>query len=273
MSHRVGDQRIAGGSGDYLLAGGALLWVQTAAMTERPFLQAAPFVGQVAMTTHVGQADLVAALAAVTLLAASFLRVTSRRRTVLFGISGACFIVIAATRSWSSHAGASGHLLPAIVDWLHLHAVTAWAGPVLLSAFLVLRGSAPSAGDERIECASAIQSLSTIATCALLVVLATGTFSAWRALDGSPSLLLTSSYGRLLLVKIGVVAIAASLGARNRLVVLTPLLAALRSPHGPPPAHAIRTFRTTLLLEAAVFVAAFGLAAALATAAPPPELP
>lgn len=254
----------------YLLAAGMLLWVQAAVMTERPLVSAAPFIGQVASTTQVGHSGLTAAVAALTLLLASFL-LGMRRHVQLLVLAGGCFVVIAATRSWAGHAGASGHLVPAVIDWLHVLGVTAWAGVVFLAAFFVLRGTPPAGPGEQSECANAVQALSTIATWSLGLVVLTGFLSAWRVLGGSLSALLTSTYGELLLIKLCLVAIAAALGAHNRLLVLKPLLASLRSPLKPSSASALRVFNRVLIWESLMFVAALGLAAALGMA-PPPEL-
>lgn len=105
---------------------------------------------------------------------------------------------LAATWALAEHASTgiqTGIAMP--VDVLHLLAVAAWLGG--LSTLLVALYRAPS-----IE-SSAVRRFSSVAFGSVAVLAATGIYQSWRQL-GSWSALTGTSYGQLLLVKIGLVA-------------------------------------------------------------------
>jgi copper transport protein len=87
------------------------------------------------------------------------------------------------------------------VDILHLLAVATWLGG--LATLLVALFRAPA--DAQIETA-AVRRFSRVAFGSVLVLTVTGVYQSWRQL-GSWSALTDTSYGRLLLVKIGLVAV------------------------------------------------------------------
>ncbi|MCX5406068.1 copper resistance protein CopC [Streptomyces sp. NBC_00335] len=115
---------------------------------------------------------------------------------------------IAATWALSEHA--STGIQPALampVDILHLLAVATWLGG--LTALLVALHKVP--GIER----TAIRRFSTVAFTSVLVLAGTGTYQAWRQV-GSWSALTGTDYGRLLLVKIGLVAVVVAIAYTSR---------------------------------------------------------
>ncbi|MFC4464817.1 copper resistance CopC/CopD family protein [Streptomyces xiangluensis] len=106
---------------------------------------------------------------------------------------------LAGTWALAEHASTgiqTGIAMP--VDVLHLLAVATWLGG--LSALLVALYRAPS-----IE-SSAVRRFSGVAFGSVAVLAATGIYQSWRQL-GSWSALTGTSYGQLLLVKIGLVAV------------------------------------------------------------------
>ncbi|GFH38706.1 copper resistance CopC/CopD family protein [Streptomyces pacificus] len=106
---------------------------------------------------------------------------------------------IACTWALSEHASTGiqpGVAMP--VDVLHLLAVAAWLGG--LTALLVALHRAPSI--ER----AAVRRFSRVAFWSVVVLAATGLYQSWRQV-GSWSALAGTSYGRLLLVKVGLVAV------------------------------------------------------------------
>jgi hypothetical protein len=109
----------------------------------------------------------------------------------------------------TTHAAAS-HLawLMVGVQWAHLAAFAAWIGG--LGALLFAIGSRPS-----LEKAAAVRRFSQVAVVSLAVVGATGLV---RALDevAAWAALVTSLFGQLVLLKVGLLAALASLGAVNR---------------------------------------------------------
>ncbi|KOY58952.1 copper resistance CopC/CopD family protein [Streptomyces sp. XY332] len=120
---------------------------------------------------------------------------------LLFGLGIGGAVVaggIAATWSLSEHASTGvqpGIAMPA--DILHLLAVAAWLGG--LTALLVALHKVP--GIER----EAVQRFSRVAFVSVLVLTVTGIYQSWRQV-GSWSALTGTSYGQILLLKVGLVA-------------------------------------------------------------------
>ncbi|MGW7050142.1 copper resistance CopC/CopD family protein [Streptomyces sp. NPDC054887] len=124
------------------------------------------------------------------------------KKDLTFGLAlggGVLAAGIAATWALSEHA--STGLQPGVampVDVLHLMAAATWLGG--LTALLVALYRVP--GIER----EAVRKFSRVAFTSVAVVAATGAYQSWRQV-GSWSALTGTAYGRLLLVKIGLVAV------------------------------------------------------------------
>ncbi|MEU9299116.1 copper resistance protein CopC [Streptomyces sp. NPDC048269] len=115
---------------------------------------------------------------------------------------------IAATWSLSEHASTGiqpGIAMPA--DILHLLAVATWLGG--LAALLVSLYKIP--GIER----AAVRRFSKVAFVSVLVLVVTGVYQSWRQL-GSWSALTGTSYGRLLLLKVGLVTVLVGIAYMSR---------------------------------------------------------
>jgi len=128
---------------------------------------------------------------------------------VTFIVLGTAAAVAMLAAVWGSHAGGVSpyRYLDLTVQWLHVVAVGAWVGGL---AWLLL-GLRHTRRDER---AQAGRRFSTIATLGLAVVLATGVARAMAEV-GSPSNLLHTSFGLLLVVKLCLFCVLVALGARN----------------------------------------------------------
>lgn len=100
------------------------------------------------------------------------------------------------------------------VDWLHLVAGSVWLGG-LVGLGLTLPGLA----GRREAAAALVSRFSTAAAAVLAALVLSGAFLAWRIV-GSWDALLTDGYGQLLLVKIGVAALAVAIAAYNRFRLL-----------------------------------------------------
>ncbi|MGW8780130.1 copper resistance CopC/CopD family protein [Streptomyces sp. NPDC055796] len=130
---------------------------------------------------------------------------------LLFGLGIGGTVVaggIAATWALSEHASTGiqpGIAMPA--DILHLLAVAAWLGG--LTALLVALHKVP--GIER----EAVQRFSRVAFVSVLVLAVTGVYQSWRQI-GSWSALTGTSYGQLLLVKVGLVAVLVAIAYVSR---------------------------------------------------------
>jgi len=122
------------------------------------------------------------------------------------GVAGAVFAHVTAGHA----AAAPGPWRPAniAVQWTHVMSIGAWLGG--LAALLAALGATPGA-----EKAAAVRRFSTGAGILLVLVAATGTI---RAVDevGGWDRLLTTPYGRLVLLKAGLLLLLALLGALNR---------------------------------------------------------
>ncbi|MGD6753312.1 copper resistance protein CopC [Streptomyces sp. BH105] len=124
------------------------------------------------------------------------------RNDLTFGLSvggGVVAAGLAATWAMAEHASTglqAGLAMP--VDVLHLLAVAAWLGG--LTTLLVALYRVPT-----IE-GSAVRRFSRVAFCSVLVLVATGLYQSWRQV-GSWSALIGTTYGQLLMVKVGLVAV------------------------------------------------------------------
>ncbi|MDT0568016.1 copper resistance protein CopC [Streptomyces sp. DSM 3412] len=129
----------------------------------------------------------------------------SLQRDLTFGLAiGGGVVAAGLAASWAMAEHASTGIQTGIsmpLDVLHLLAVAAWLGG--LAALLVALFRAPV--DAQIE-RDAVRRFSRLAFGSVLVLTATGIYQSWRQV-GSWSALTGTSYGQLLLVKIGLVAV------------------------------------------------------------------
>ncbi|MER5759211.1 copper resistance protein CopC [Streptomyces sp. NPDC002082] len=130
---------------------------------------------------------------------------------LVFGLGiGGTVVAAGIAATWALSEHASTGIQPALampVDILHLLAVAVWLGG--LTALLVALHKVP--GIER----TAIRRFSTAAFTSVVVLACTGTYQAWRQV-GSWSALTGTDYGRLLLLKIGLVAVIVAIAYTSR---------------------------------------------------------
>ncbi|MEU5899861.1 MULTISPECIES: copper resistance protein CopC [Streptomyces] len=135
----------------------------------------------------------------------------AEKKDLTFGLAIGGTVValgIAATWAMAEHASTgiqAGIAMP--VDVLHLLAVAAWLGGLASLLVALFRTTAVEA--------SAVQRFSTVAFTSVVVLAATGTYQAWRQV-GSWSALTGTSYGQLLLVKIGLVVVLVGVASVSR---------------------------------------------------------
>jgi putative copper export protein len=130
--------------------------------------------------------------------------VRSQRRTRWWDALGVGSVLLV-TLTLTSHAAAEGKFLPVLADWLHLVAVSLWMGG-LLGFPLVLMGplrAMPAKQRRKLLC-RAVRRFSRMAILAVIVVVITG---AYAVLLHVPSMegLLSTAYGQVLMVKLGLV--------------------------------------------------------------------
>jgi putative copper resistance protein D len=180
-------------------------------------------------------------------------------------------------RAASGHAGASGEAWPLLVAGVHLFAMGLWSGCVFVAAL-----ESGVDGPSRTPTAAFVAArarrfgrLSSLATAALALVVATGALQAWRALEGSWSPLASSAWGHVLDTKLALVVLAVLLGGVNRFAGLPALAAAAPAgvPASPAQARALGRFVCILRVEAVVLLAALVAAATLANMEPPGAWP
>ncbi len=134
-----------------------------------------------------------------------------RRKDLTLGLSlGGVLVAAGLATTWAMAEHASTGLQPAVampVDVLHLLAVAVWLGG--LAALVVSLYWGPAV--ER----SAVVRFSRVAFGSVLVLVATGVYQSWRQV-GSWRALTDTSYGQLLLVKVGLVAVLVAVAAMSR---------------------------------------------------------
>ncbi len=197
------------------------------------------------------------------------------RREALLPAAVVVGLALLATITVTGHA-TSGDLvgLAVVTDLVHLSAVSVWLGGLALLLGAVL-WPADGVGDTRAEAIAT--RFSDVAFGAVMVIVASGVVQAWRQL-GSWDALVDTSYGRLLLVKVGFVALMLSAAAASRTWVrqrtrdrtaslaLSPGPGAVRvSPSGRAP---VSVLRRSVAAEVALAVAVLAVTAALVNAVP-----
>lgn len=152
------------------------------------------------------------------LLAAALASYASRRRSpgnwlVAFGVA----TVMMLTFSQQSHAAAEARLLPLAADWLHVTAASVWVGGLLGFPLLLLGPLRAMPAEERAEALGrTVRRFSTVASVAVAAIVLTGSYA---ALLDVPDLrdLVTTPYGRALIMKLGLVAFMFPIAAINLL--------------------------------------------------------
>ncbi|MEV7194890.1 copper resistance protein CopC [Streptomyces sp. NPDC093510] len=135
----------------------------------------------------------------------------AEKKDLTFGLAIGGTVVsigIAATWAMAEHASTgiqAGIAMP--VDVLHLLAAATWLGGLASLLVALFRTTAVDA--------SAVRRFSAVAFTSVVVLVATGTYQSWRQV-GSWSALTGTSYGQLLLVKIGLVVVLVGVASVSR---------------------------------------------------------
>ena len=119
------------------------LWILAALISELPLLESVGSIGTILLRTHAGRAWAVGTTALVALLLLMPPPRGRPRNGRVVALGAVCAVLFAASRSWASHAGATGELLAFAMDWVHLVSVSVWAGMVGISATVALRNPLP----------------------------------------------------------------------------------------------------------------------------------
>lgn len=156
-------------------------------------------------------------------------------------------------------------LLP--LDVVHVAAMSVWIGGLVMALFVLPSATRRLEAPERSRLLAAVLvRFSPIALACVVALLATGVTQALIEMGGiSP--LLTSAYGRSVLIKFVLLMALVGLGAINRQRVV-PALRRLAA-GGEAPGGAGRVLRRTLRAEVALVVVVLGVTSALVSYAPP----
>ena len=259
-----------------LLTSGGELWLRTAVMSGAGPAAALGAVPAVLTRTHFGVVWIARGVGLLLLLALS---VAAPRASV--APAALIALGIAVTVSLTGHAGDWGDLSPtAAIDLVHVVAGTAWTGGLFLLVLILLRAAAR--WPQRLL-ADLMRRFSRLAGCCLLAVLLSGGYNAWSQLPGLTAFWRTP-YGRVLAVKLLLVAGLIALGAINRYGMLPGLMGrraagpvgrafrlcrlALRRPSPSRPAAVAPRLSSYVAREAALAVLVFGCTAILVESTP-----
>ena len=161
--------------------------------------------------------------------------------------------------SWSGHAGSGSDAgLGIAVDAVHGFATATWFGGLVGLAFITAtlsRGLAPEVSTRVV--AAVVVRFSSLAVVSVATLVVTGLYRALAEV-GSPDALVSTSYGRILFVKLSVFLVLLSVGAVNRFLVHPRLERAAMglSPDDRGATELLRrSIKLELLLAAALLVA------------------
>lgn len=143
------------------------------------------------------------------------------RRGSLTGwsIASAVALALAAFPALTGHASGvdEGRGIALIADWLHVVAAGGWIGGLAVVVYVSRLGGVDEGG-----LADLVPPFSTVAMAAVAVLVLSGSYSSWLHIGGFGGLVSTS-YGRLLLAKLALVAVVLAIGARNNRVLTSTL--------------------------------------------------
>jgi copper transport protein len=181
-------------------------------------------------------------LALALLTAAAITAAAGSGRTWEWGVATATGGLLLMSLTGLSHAAATGRFLPFVADWTHAVAAAVWMGGLLGFVVTLFFGPVRDLPPDRQAKLRerSVRRFSAVATIAVAVLATTGLYAILLHVP-SPQALVDTPYGRALLVKLGLLALVLSIGARN-------LLLRGRGPFG-------RLLVVELLLALGLFVA------------------
>ena len=245
------------------------LWQTSATMGDVPLFESGPALWRIFSATHYGSVGLLAVGLLIVSAFAVFQMRGGQPSKMLIIICVAALTLYAICRVAVSHAYESGLISMAVlVEWLHLVLMSTWVGLVLTAGWIVL-GGLHTTKAAKIDTKMYLSSLSSWATFALVGILATGTYNAFRVLT-APHDLVATQYGWTLTAKLGLVVVAILLGGWNRF-------------YGFPKAYAqsektkngnssLIPAMLVLRIESVVLLGVLAIAAVLTASAPPASM-
>lgn len=202
------------------LSSGVLLASRTLEMSSAPASALTDLIPLVLHKTHFGDLWLVRLAALGALWLAWPLGRRRKWRGPVTGVMLLALAVVSFTRSATGHAGGHGDFSLAVwVDVLHVISVGAWVGTLFAMSLAVFPWLRQHDHLDRGAVADVFSRLSTLSGIALLIIVVTGIFNAYKGL-GQPSALWQSRYGLILIGKLILVGLMVCIGAHNRYVKL-----------------------------------------------------
>ena len=206
---------------------------------------------------------LLALTGAYLVLLCAWLGHVARRGHAVFGALGMGLAVgLASTWAVAGHAAAG--LQPALalpVDVVHLLAMGLWLGG-LVTLVVIVRHPSVAASTP-----TAVYRFSSIAAGSVVILIGTGSYQSWRQL-GSWAAFVSTDYGRLLLAKLGVVALLLGVAALSRSWVTRHRRASVGAGAAPRSSPVVSTLRRSVLGEAALGALVLSVTALLVNAEP-----
>jgi copper resistance protein D len=179
---------------------------------------------------------------------------------------------IVATSAWTGHgaatAGAPG-LLHRVGDVLHMWAAGAWIGALVPLAVLVVDAHRSRSPGDAAAASYGLDRFSALGTAVIATLVITGIINSWFLVGASHWLVPhQTSYGTMLLIKLGLFGFMLLLGTINRLWLAPGLRASLDS-SGARTVVPLRSLRTSLLTEAVLAMLVLLAVGVLGTLPPP----
>jgi len=179
----------------------------------------------------------------------------------------ALVICFAGILAWMGHSGAGdgpAGEVQVVADALHIISAATWVGCIVPLAYLFMLAAHITSAFSPIEVADATRRFSNLGVLSVATVLFTGLINTWF-LVGSLAILLDSTYGKLLLIKVTMFLVMLGIAAVNR-TLLSPKITAREARTG-----ALRRLAHNSVLEAGLGLAIIFIVGILGTLAP--ELP
>lgn len=186
---------------------------------------------------------------------------------VLWGLTVAAGLVVAASFAWTGHGAATegpGGPLHLVADIVHAVAAAMWLGALAALTILLMRRAAP----DDLAIHRALHGFAGLGTLAVGLLVLTGLVNSWflvgpqRVADLGANL-----YGQLLIAKLVLFALMFALAAGNRFR-LTPGLGSVLG-GGEDPRQALQRLRRSVVAETLVGAALLVVVAVMGTLAPP----
>lgn len=214
--------------------------------------------------TALGMAMVVRAAAALLGLVAV---VALKPGRVLWVLTAAAGLIVAASFAWTGHGGSSegtGGLLHLVADIIHAVAAALWLGALAALTILLLRRAAP----DDLAIHRALHGFAGLGTLAVALLVLTGLVNSWFLVGPARVGDLGSNlYGQLLIAKLILFALMLALAAGNRFR-LTPALGAVLA-GGEDPRQALHRLRRSVVAETLAGAVLLAVVAVMGTLAPP----